>query len=158
MPPIPPPGGIDRIDAAQLDRHYAVNLRGMILLCAEFVRRFQISQPRPPAGGRIVNITSGQGHGPMPGELAYVATKGGVDAVTLSLSAEVAALGITVNAVDPGITDTGWIPPHLKAQWQADSPFGRVGTPDDAARLVTFLASPNAAWITGQILRSRGGL
>lgn len=150
-------GGIDRITAQQLDRHYAVNVRGMVLLCAEFVRRFQAADPGPTAG-RIINITSGQGYGPMPGELAYVATKASVDAVTLSLSAEVAPLGITVNAVDPGITDTGWIPPHLHAAWTAESPFGRVGTPDDAARLVAFLASAQGAWITGQILRSRGGL
>ena len=150
-------GSIHDLTAQQLDRHYAVNVRGMALLCAEFVRCFQTAQPRP-AYGRIINLTSGQGIGPMPGELAYVATKGAVDAFTLSLSAEVASLGITVNAVDPGITDTGWIPPHLHETWTASAPLGRVGMPADAARLVAFLASPDAKWITGQVLRSRGGL
>ena len=144
--------GIDALLAQTIDRHYEVNVRGMMLLCAEFVRRF-----KKRAGGRIINLTSGQGLGPMPGELAYVATKGAVDAFTLSLSAEVAGRGITVNAVDPGITDTGWIDDTLRAQFLQDAPTGRVGTPADAARLIAFLASEEAGWITGQIIRSRGG-
>lgn len=149
--------GIDALTADLLDRTYAVNLRGMALLCAEFVRRFKRYQP-PLASGRIINLTSGQSLGPMPGELAYVATKGAVEAFTLSLSAELAPLGITVNAVDPGITDTGWISPALRAEWEARAPMRRLGTPEDAARLVGFLASPEAGWITGQVIHSRGGL
>jgi 3-oxoacyl-[acyl-carrier protein] reductase len=143
---------IDHLDAGILDRHYAVNLRGMALLCAEFARRFHKTQD-----GRIINLTSGQGVGPMPGNLAYAATKGAVDAFTASLSAELAPRGITVNAVDPGPTDTGWMSPELKARLAASAPMGRIGLPADAARLVCFLASPEAAWITGQVLRSRGG-
>jgi 3-oxoacyl-[acyl-carrier protein] reductase len=144
--------GIDQLTAELLDRHYAVNVRGMALLCAEFAHRW-----RGQAGGRIINLTSGQGVGPMPGELAYVASKGAVEAFTVSLSAELAPRGITVNAVDPGATDTGWMPPDLKAVLTAQAPLGRVGHPDDAARLVRFLASDEAGWITGQILHSRGG-
>ncbi len=147
--------GIEDLTADSLDQHYAVNVRGMALLCAEFVKRFRAQNG---VNGRIINITSGQGTGPMPGELPYVATKGAVDAFTVTLSAEVAARGITVNAIDPGITDTGWIPPELKTQWTTESPMGRVGEPKDVARLVRFLASSEAGWITGQIIRSRGGL
>ncbi len=102
-------GGIDALTAEQLDRTYAVNLRGMALMCVEFVRRYRkaLGEHTDAAGttstfGRIVNLTSGQSLGPMPGELAYAATKGAVEAFTLSLSAEVASLGITVNAVDLG--------------------------------------------------------
>ncbi len=151
------PDGIEKLNADGLDKHYAINIRAMALLCAEFVRRYKKSM-RQDSYGRIINLSSGQSVAPMPGELAYVATKGAVEAFTSSLSAEVASLGITVNAVDPGITDTGWIAPDLKAKWQAESPRGRVGTPQDAARLVRFLASPDAEWITGQVIHSRGGL
>lgn len=145
--------GVENLTADLIDRHYAVNVRGMMLLCAEFVRRFHKAE-----GGRIINMSSGQGVGPMPGELAYVATKGAVEAFTLSLSAEVMGRGITVNAVDPGVTDTGWMTPDLQAQFSAQSPSGRVGLPEDAARLVRFLASAEAKWITGQTIHSRGGL
>lgn len=147
------PSRIDALTADVLDQHYAVNVRGMALLCAAFVRHF-----RGDSGGRIVNLTSGQGAGPMPEELAYAASKGAVDAFTVSLSAAVAPRGITVNAVDPGPTDTGWMSPEQREAWAVQAPGGRVGRPEDAARLVRFLVSPEAAWITGQIIRSRGGL
>ncbi len=148
--------GIENLSPAHLDQHYAINIRAMALLCAEFVRRFRTIRSQG-VDGRIINISSGQGLAPMPRELAYAATKGAVEAFTRSLSAEVAALGITVNAVDPGATDTGWIPAELKTKLKAKSPMGRIGTPDDAARLVRFLASSEAEWITGQVIHSRGG-
>jgi 3-oxoacyl-[acyl-carrier protein] reductase len=146
-------GDIMELDAAQLDRHYAVNLRGTALLCREFVARWPGG-----AGGRIINMSSGQGVTPMPGELAYIVTKGAIEALTVSLAAGVAARGITVNAVDPGITDTGWIGKELKTQWTAEAPFGRVGLPQDAANLICFLASEQGGWVTGQVLHSRGGM
>lgn len=143
--------GIEALTADRLDAAYAVNLRATALLCAEFVRRHD---GRPH--GRIVNLTSGQGIAAMPDELAYAATKGAVDAFTVSLAAGVAGRGITVNAVDPGPTDTGWMTDSLKAEIAAGSPRGRLGRPEDAARLVRFLASTDADWISGQILHSRG--
>jgi 3-oxoacyl-[acyl-carrier protein] reductase len=93
----------------------------------------------------------------MPEELAYAATKGAVEAFTVSLAAGVAAKGITVNAVDPGPTDTGWMTPDLQAFLLPRFPRGRIGTPDDAARLIAFLASEAAEWITGQVVHSNGG-
>lgn len=146
------PGGIDALTAEHLDAHYAVNVRAMALLCAEFARRFQGSW------GRIINLSSGQGLGPMADELAYAATKGAVEAFTVSVSAALAPRGITVNAVDPGATDTGWMEPEFKARLEAAAPMGRVGQPDDAARLIRFLASEEAGWITGQIIHSRGAM
>jgi 3-oxoacyl-[acyl-carrier protein] reductase len=145
-------GDILALDADQIDRHLAVNVRGMALLCQEFVRGW-----RGSSGGRIINLSSGQGVGPMPGELAYVASKGAVEAFTVSLAAEVAPRGITVNAVDPGATDTGWMSDELRQMLLARAPMGRVGLPTDAANLICFLASEQAGWITGQVLHSRGG-
>lgn len=141
------------LSASLLDSHYAVNVRGATLLCAEFAKRHN-----GRCGGRIVNLTSGQSLGPMPQNLPYAITKGAIEALTLSLSASVAAKGITVNAVDPGATDTGWMSSDFRAQIERDAPFGRVGMPEDAARIILFLASAQAAWITGQIIRSRGGV
>ena len=148
----------DQLSAAVLDRYYAVNMRGPMLLSVEFARRFM--GRAMTSGGRIINLTSGQGVGPMPGKLPYVATKGAIEAFTVTLAAELASHGITVNAVDPGPTDTGWLSadPALLRSLTQQAPFGRVGQPEDAARLVAFLASPGAAWITGQIIHSRGGL
>ena len=85
--------GIENLTAEGLDKHYAVNIRAMALLCAEFVRRYQLNFSGSN-DGRIINLTSGQSVAPMPGELAYVATKGAVEAFTVSLSAEVASLGL----------------------------------------------------------------
>ncbi len=148
--------GIDELSADLIDQHYLVNVRGMMLLCQEFVKRWQ--QHGKTEGGRIINLTSGQGIGAMPDELPYAATKGAVDAFTLSLSAGVMAYGITVNAIDPGITQTGWISEALQQQFVRQHPAGRVGTPADAAHLLGWLASEDASWVTGQIIRSRGGL
>ena len=145
-------GGIDQLDAAQLDRHYAVNLRAPALLCVEFARQHERGR-----WARIINVTSGQALAPMPGELAYAATKGGLDALMLSLSASLAPLGITINAVDPGATDTGWMTAELKQSLEQDAPMNRVGLPGDLAPLVRFLASEESGWITGQVIRSRGG-
>ena len=92
---------IYHVTAELLDRHYAVNVRGTTLLCAEFAKRHD---GRP--GGRIISMVSGELVSPMQGNLPYVITKGGVDALTIAFSAELAPKGITVNAVDPGATDT----------------------------------------------------
>jgi 3-oxoacyl-[acyl-carrier protein] reductase len=145
-------GGYETLNAAIIDAHYLVNMRGMMLLSAEFVRRFKASH-----GGRIINLTSGQSLAPMPEELAYATTKGAVEAFTTSLSASVGERGITVNAVDPGPTDTGWISDELRPHLLARFPQGRLGMPEDAARLIAFLATDDAGWITGQVIHSHGG-
>ena len=144
--------GYEALDAATLDAHYAVNLRATALLSVEFARRFGGG-----SGGRIVNLTSGQSLGPMPGELAYAATKGAIEAFTRTLATEVGQKGITVNSVNPGPTDTGWMADELRRELSGRFPTGRVGEPEDAARLVAFLASEEAAWITGQVIHSEGG-
>lgn len=142
-------GGIADVGATQLDRHYAVNVRASVLLCGEFARQPELNRP-----GRIINITSGQGHNPMPGQIAYVVTKAAMDALTITLSAELAARGVTVNAVDPGPTDTGWISAQVRAEILA-SPGGRISSPDEIARIVRYLSGDAAASTTGQIIRAQ---
>ena len=144
--------GFERLDAATLDAHYAVNLRATALLSVGFARRYQGG-----SGGRIINFTSGQSLGPMPDEIAYASTKAAIEAFTVTLAAEVGHRGITVNAVDPGPTDTGWMTGELKEELAARFPAGKVGEPEDAARLVAFLAGDEARWITGQVIHSEGG-
>ncbi|MDC2863608.1 MULTISPECIES: SDR family oxidoreductase [unclassified Bacillus (in: firmicutes)] len=146
--------GYAKLDAHILDNHYAVNMRATFLLCVEFARRFEQADLD---GGRIINMTSGQELGPMIGELAYAATKGAIAAFTKSLSAEVAHLGITVNAVNPGPTDSTWMTDEIRKHLLPKFLMGRIGTPEDAARLVAFLASDDAKWITGQVMNSEGG-
>lgn len=143
---------VNSITAESLDAHYAINVRAVTMLSVEFARRFHKGR-----GGRIINMTSGQSRGPMPGEISYATTKGAIDAFSRTFAAEVGSKGITVNAVNPGPTDTGWMTPELRQELAGRFPLGRVGLPQDAARLITFLAADDAEWITGQILHSDGG-
>ena len=143
--------GFEALNAEGLDAHYVVNMRSAFLLATNFAKQFSRG-----SGGRIIFLSSGQGVGPMPDELAYVATKGAVEAFVRTLAVEVAHKGITVNAVDPGATDTGWMTPEFKAELVRGMRMGRVGEPEDAARLIVFLASDAAKWITGQVVHSRG--
>ncbi|HZG85638.1 SDR family oxidoreductase [Paenibacillus sp.] len=149
-----------QLTEALIDAHCAVNIRGTFMLSAAFARMLEAEQTARPhhvLGGRIINLTSGQGKGPMPGNLAYAATKGAVSVFTESLAAELAPLRITVNAVDPGPTDTGWMTEETRSALLPQFPMGRFGLPEDAARLIAFLASDDSQWITGQIIHSRGG-
>jgi len=143
-------GGVLETDAAQLDRHFAVNARATALLVGEFARRFR----GEPGAGRVVLLSSGL---PLAGELAYALSKGALEWLAVSAAVELGPRGITVNAVDPGPTDTGWISTELADAIVRATPLGRLGRPDDAGALVGFLCSARGGWITGQVLRSDGG-
>ncbi|QJD82947.1 SDR family oxidoreductase [Cohnella herbarum] len=150
-----------QLNEALIDAHCAVNIRGTFMLSVEFARMLEAEQSADTShtgfGGRIINLTSGQGKGPMPGNLAYAATKGAISVFTESLAVELAPLHITVNAIDPGPTDSGWMSEEVKSALLPRFPMGRIGLPEDAARLIAFLASDESRWITGQIIHSRGG-
>ena len=146
-------GALEALCAEDIDRHLVVNVRATLLLVQAFAAQHQVER----AGGRVVWMISGQHLGAMPGELAYVASKGALHQLTRSVAAHLAPRGITLNAVNPGATDTGWAPPDLHETIRAQHPLGRWGEPDDAARVVAWLASDEARWVTGQILDSDGG-
>lgn len=141
------------LTAGEIDLSLAVNVRATLLL----VQAFSAAHDDRRRGGRVVLMTSGQHRGPMPGELPYIAGKGALHQLVPSLAAELAPRGITVNAIDPGATDTGYATPEITRAVLANAPMGRWGQPDDAARLIAFVVSDEGRWITGQILASTGG-
>jgi 3-oxoacyl-[acyl-carrier protein] reductase len=145
-------GGLEELTAEQIDRHLHVNVRATLLLVKAFAAQHD---GRP--GGRVILMTSGQDLGPMPGELAYIASKGALRPLVTSLAAHLAPRRITVNAVNPGATDTGYASPDLYARVLSQEPMGRWGRPEDAARLVAWLCTDEARWITGQVIHSTGG-
>ncbi len=145
-----PGGGLDEIDATELDRHLAINVRGTYLMCREFAQRHRTEH----GPGRIVNYLSGP---PLVGSIAYATSKGAVHWMTMSMAGELASRGITVNGIDPGPTDTGWMSPELRDRLNGMSPSGRISQPSDSADLVRFLLSDEGGWITAQFLRSDGG-
>ena len=143
-------GGLQECSSEDFDRHMTVNAKATLLLSAEFARRFK----GPPGCGRIVNFVSGP---PLVGEIAYAASKGAIEWLTLSAAGELAGKGITVNAVNPGPNDSGWMDEETATFVRDRSPLGRIGTPDDVAGLVAFLCSDAGRWITGQVLTCDGG-
>ncbi len=143
---------ISEITSEELDRHYVVNFKAPTLLIAEFVRRFDGRK-----NGRIINLTSGQTLSFMSSEIAYATTKGAIETLTRTISQEIAKKGITINAVNPGLTDTGWLDEKQERMFIERFPMGRLGQPKDIAKLISFLVSENAAWITGQVIHSEGG-
>lgn len=145
---------LEQITADELDLTYAVNVRATLLLVQAFANHHDDSRP----GGRVVLFTSGQHLRPGPSELPYIASKGALHQITASLAAHLLSRGITVNTLNPGATDTGWASPELYEEVRGHIAAGRWGTPEDAARVVAWLVSDDAAWIAGQVIDSEGGL
>lgn len=142
-------GPLSAMTAEMLDAHWTVNARASILLARAFA-----DQGRP---GRLIFLTSGQNEGPMRDEVAYAASKGALWSITATLADELADQGVTVNAVNPGPVDTGYAPPDTLAAVAARFPAGRWGEPDDPARLIAWLTTDEARWITGQVINTEGG-
>ena len=139
------------LDANEIDRHLIVNVRATMLLVEAF------AAAHSSGAGRVVLFSSGQRLGPMPHEFPYAVSKAAVESLTRQLGTTLMHRGITINCVNPGPTETGWATPEAQAKVLRMFPAGRWGTPDDAARLVGWLCSPDAAWVTGQVIDSEGG-
>jgi 3-oxoacyl-[acyl-carrier protein] reductase len=135
-------------------RQIAVNLTGTFNGMREGARRVR-------DGGRIINLSTSIIGNYLPAYGVYVATKAAVEAMTHVLAKELGARGVTVNAVAPGPVATELFltgkSEELIQRLTNDIPLGRLGQPDDIARIVSFLASPESGWINGQIIKANGG-
>lgn len=156
-------GGFARVEsvtAEALERVFAVNVAGTILCAREAVRR--MSTRHGGTGGTIVNISSRAAHTGSAGEwVHYAASKGAVDSFTIGLAREVATEGIRVNAVAPGLVETGLHAasgePGRIQRLMGTIPMGRAGLPQEVAESVLWLLSPAASYTTGAILQVGGG-
>jgi 3-oxoacyl-[acyl-carrier protein] reductase len=139
------------VSAETFDRQFAVDARAGALLIAEFARRHAA---RGADWGRIVSLTSGDGRG-FPEEVSYGAAKAALVDYTLSAAAELASLGITANAVEPPVTDTGWVNAEVRAAVAASTTLVHVARPQQVAEVIAFLVSDAAGLITGNVLHLR---
>jgi 3-oxoacyl-[acyl-carrier protein] reductase len=149
---------LEDITEEHFHTQFNVNVLGLILASQQAVKYFG------PAGGSIINISSVVSTLTPPTGAVYCATKAAVDAVTRVLAKELGPRKIRVNAVNPGMVETegthvaGITEGDFRAQTEAKTPLGRIGQPQDIAPVVVFLASSDAAWVTGETLAASGGL
>ncbi|KAJ3156299.1 hypothetical protein HK101_001496 [Irineochytrium annulatum] len=146
-----------RIEAETAERFAAVfegNVRSNVLLTSAVLPHM-----RDDGRGSIVNVSSALTHRPSATSPAalHVASKGAVEALTRALAVELAPRGIRVNAVSPGLTDTEMLPREYVEAGARETPLGRIATPEDIAKVVAFLVSEKAGWMTGQNLIASGG-
>ena len=145
-----------RMKREDWDAVVATNLTGTFL-CTQAVLKTMLKQ----RSGRIISISSVVGQSGNPGQTNYAATKAGIIGFSKALAREVASRSITVNVVAPGLIDTDMtrdISSDAQANWASSIPLGRLGTPEDVAAAVCFLASDAAGYITGQVLAVNGGM
>ena len=148
---------VEQITEEHFDKHFNVNVRGLLLIT-------QAASKHLGEGASIVNVGSVVSRITPPGSVVYTATKGAVDAITGVLARELGPRKIRVNSVNPGMVETegtkdgGIIASEMATAVVAQTPLGRLGQPEDIARVAVFLASDDAGWITGETLVASGGL
>jgi 3-oxoacyl-[acyl-carrier protein] reductase len=149
---------LEEVTEKQFHKHFDVNVLGLILVTQEAVKQFD------SAGGSIINISSTVTSLTPPNTTVYTATKGAVDAITRTLAKELGPRNIRVNAINPGMVETegvvaaGFSEGEFRNSVESQTPLGRIGQPHVIAPVAVFLASSDAAWITGETVRVAGGL
>jgi 3-oxoacyl-[acyl-carrier protein] reductase len=150
---------IEQVSAEAFHQHFNVNVLGPVLTIQASLKLFG------DKGGNIINISSGASKYPLPGASLYSATKAALDAFTIALSKELGAKNVRINSILPGATETEGAASagvtagsEYEKMFIANTPLGRRGKPEDIAKAVVFLASGDAAWITGEQISVSGGM
>ena len=150
-------GSLENVTEEHFHKQFNLNVLGLLLTTQEAVKHF------PTTGGSIVNISSVVGRHPVAGASVYSATKGAVDAITKSLAKELGPKQIRVNSLNPGMIETeglhtaGFAESDFRKHLEATTPLGRIGQPEDTAKVAVFLASDDSGWVTGETLLVSGG-
>jgi 3-oxoacyl-[acyl-carrier protein] reductase len=148
---------LEAVTEAEFHREFNINVLGTILATKEALKYFG------PTGGSVINISSVAGEKAIPNSVIYSATKSAVNSITRVLAKELGARKIRVNAIAPGGVETegvheiGIIGSDAEKRMVAETPLGRLGQPDDIARVAVFLASDSSGWLTGEIITASGG-
>lgn len=151
------PVGFDDVDAVELDRCWAANVRSIVLLAQRFGATHAPAPSAQAPTGRMLWFTSGQHHGPMDGEIAYAVSKGALHQMTRSVDRALSRARIIANCINPGPVDTGWTDPDVHVAVAERFPDGRWTTPSEIADLVAFLVSDAGAVIRGQVIDAEAG-
>jgi 3-oxoacyl-[acyl-carrier protein] reductase len=150
-------GALEQITPEHFHKQFDINVLGLLLTTKAAIEKFN------PAGGSVINIGSVVGLMAFPNAAVYSATKGAVDSITVSLSKELGARNIRVNALNPGLIETegardaGFIGSEFSTGAAKETPLGRIGQPQDVATAAAFLASADSGWISGQTIYASGG-
>jgi len=149
---------IEDVTEEHYHRIFNTNVLGLLLTTKEAVKHFNGD------GGSIINVGSAATELTPPTTVVYTGTKGAVDAITRTLSKELGPKKIRVNSINPGMVETegvhaaGFIGSDFQKQFEAQTPLGRIGQPEDISSIAVFLASADSAWLTGELLVASGGL
>jgi len=151
-------GRIEDVTEAEFRRQFDTNVLGVLLATQQAVAHFG------DRGGRVINVSSVVSQLAPPNSSVYSGTKGALDTITRVLASELGPRNIRVNAINPGGVDTegaqsaGIVGSEFEKAMVAQTPFGRLGKPSDIAPLAVFLASDDAGWVTGELVRASGGM
>ena len=148
---------LEETSEAEYQRQFGINVLGPLQATREALPLFG------PEGGSVINISSIASHMGTPGSAIYAGTKGALDAITLVLASELGPRKIRVNAINPGMVESegahtaGAIGSDFQKDVEAKAPLGRIGQPEDIAKVAVFLASDESSWLTGERISASGG-